>query len=109
MILCLEYLYRDSGNFKLFQKVYFFKRERDLGLNALLAEIEHYLIDGTDFIPELWGLPRLHFPVFDPELDHEWHEFFSLSEVEKAEGELRDWDMFMENVRESGEKKLNEI
>ena len=78
----LTYLYRDAGNYKLWNDLYY-SNELNICLDLILTTILSNLIEGEFFIPEKWGLPRLSFEKFDPELDHSYHEFY---EIELASG-----------------------
>tara|TARA_R110002051_G_scaffold307051_1_gene377957 strand:- start:641 stop:871 length:231 start_codon:yes stop_codon:yes gene_type:complete len=43
------------------------------------------LISEEFFIPDDWGLPRLHASPYNPEVDHEWHEFEGFEETEEED------------------------
>lgn len=72
--LKLSYLYRDAGNFKIFEQAVLANPEA-LDIKWVEEQIVNNLIDGEYFVPEQWGLRRPQFPDYDPELDHEWCEF----------------------------------
>lgn len=69
----LEYLYRDYANYKNHGYVIFSNHH---GIS--LAEIEHHLrakmLDGVWFCATHYRLPDLHFPHWDCETDHPYHE-----------------------------------
>jgi len=77
--IIIEYLYRDAGNYKLFKEA-----EIDIPNNLSLQEFEKWfisqLIDELYFVPHDFGLVKPQFPVYDPELDHDWCEFILLKE-----------------------------
>ena len=63
--------------------------------NRAREEVEKFvldkLIDGQWFYCNEWGLPDLHFKEFgyDPEIDHEWHEFENLEETNEQADDNR--------------------
>ncbi|WP_167611464.1 hypothetical protein [Maribellus sediminis] len=75
--IIIEYLYRDAGNYKLFEEA-----EIANPNNLTLQEFEKWfndrLIDGLYFIPHDFGLIKPQFPAYNPELDHDWCEFILL-------------------------------
>lgn len=73
----LTYLYRDTGNYKLWNEIVFSNRF-EICLDIISRTIITNLIEGEFFIPEMWELPRLSFESFDPELDHSYHEFHEI-------------------------------
>ena len=73
----LTYLYRDAGNYKLWNET-LFSNQLDLSFDQIVNTILKNLIDDQFFISEKWGLPRLSFENFDPELDHSYHEFHEI-------------------------------
>jgi hypothetical protein len=80
MNILLEYLYRDAGNNKVWGNVVF-SNSLNIQVDVLNTAIKNALIDGECFIAEEVFLPSLHFDVHDDELDHEWHEYFSIEET----------------------------
>lgn len=78
MNVLLTYLYRDAGNYKYWGEVVFSNRD-DTDPATLEAEAQRHLIDGNWFVAEDVGLPDLRTDSWDEELDHDWHEFHSLS------------------------------
>jgi hypothetical protein len=79
--ILIEYLYRDAGNNKIWGDVVFSNR-MNLDISVLECELRNALIDGEFFITENVGLPSLRFDRYDEELDHGWHEFFSIKKTE---------------------------
>jgi hypothetical protein len=69
-----NYLYRDGANYKQFGFV-IFKNISGISLEDATSKVRSKLISYEFFVPQDWGLPRLHFHTYDPEIDHEWHEF----------------------------------
>ncbi len=70
----ISYLYRDSGNYKLFGEVIFSNPE-NISMEFIETSIQSILIEGLYFIAEKWNLPKLEFEVFNKQMDHPWHEF----------------------------------
>lgn len=81
MNISFDYLYRDAGNYKLYNSV-IYKNENDVPLIFLLRAIEACLEQRMYFVPETLEIPRLKFRNYDPDLDHLWHEFDSISETD---------------------------
>lgn len=75
------YLYRDAGNFKQFGSIVF-ANEKLLGFDAITQALKRVLIDELFFDPLAANVPRLFFDNYDEELDHDWHEFEVVKEVE---------------------------
>lgn len=75
--IIIEYLYRDAGNYKLFEVAEIANPD-----NLTLEEFEKWfrskLIDGLWFVPNDFGLIKPLFPIFNPELDHDWCELVCL-------------------------------
>ena len=90
----LEYLYRDCGNFKNFGKVVFANKRK------LSAEEIHEMLLST-VMPEQFfrasdlGVPDLYFKDFpyDPELDHELHEYHKVSETKEPTDDATERDI----------------
>lgn len=76
-----SYLYRDAGNFKQFGSV-IFRNKECLTPEAITSMIKSLLIDKLFFDPLLSKVPTLFFDDIDEELDHDWHEFENVKEVE---------------------------
>ncbi len=78
-----RYMYRDMGNFKNYGEVVFGNR---LNFNPEEIRKQIFRFLGSDHIIKASDLriPDLYFKNFpyDPELDHEMHEFFEVSESE---------------------------
>lgn len=80
MNILMEYLYRDAGNNKVWANVIF---SNNLNVEAAVLDegMRNALIDGEFFVAEDVFLPSLRFDVRDDELDHGWHEYFSVKET----------------------------
>ncbi|MGI9228286.1 MAG: hypothetical protein ACR2P9_00315 [Gammaproteobacteria bacterium] len=81
MNVLLKYLYRDAGNNKRHDRVTF-SNKQGTDMDVLLKTIRSKLLDGRCFVAEEVGVPALYFDSYDPELDHAWHEFDDLIEVD---------------------------
>jgi len=82
--IIIEYLYRDTGNYKLFEEA-----EIANPNNLTLREFEKWfrskLIDGLWFIRDNFGLIKPQFPIYSLDLDHDWCELISLREEKLTE------------------------
>jgi hypothetical protein len=83
MNIKFNYLYRDASNYKQFG-FQIFSNPDNLSLPEIETRIRATLIDGEFFDPVKWGVPRLHFDGWDPEVDHEWNEFEGVEETEET-------------------------
>jgi hypothetical protein len=89
-----EYLYRDCGNFKNYGKVVFANRH-----NLSAKEIHEKIL--STGMPEPFfrasglGLPDLYFKDFpyDPELDHELHEYHRAAETKEPTNDAGERDI----------------
>lgn len=93
----LNYRYRDAGNYKQFGYV-IFSNSRQLSIGEATIQILEKLIDNEFFIPQEWDLPRLHFHPYDPELDHQYHEFENWEETFEHATDSRDVKVFLEEI-----------
>ncbi len=75
----IEYLYRDAGNYKLYEEAKIDNPD-DLSLHEFEKWFRTQLIDDLYFVPHDFGLIKVRFPVYNPELDHDWCEFILLKE-----------------------------
>lgn len=77
--IIIEYLYRDAANYKLYEEA-----EIDNPRNLSFQEFDKWfrskLIDELYFVPHDFGLIKPQFPIYNPELDHDWCELISLIE-----------------------------
>lgn len=76
-----EYMYRDAGNYKLYGSAIFYNNDQ-ISFNELESRIRNSLIDESYFVPAKCSIPKLEFPEIDEKLDHDWHEFISISLTE---------------------------
>lgn len=95
--LKLNYRYRDAGNYKQFGSV-IFANTHQLSIGEATIQILEKLIDNEFFIPQEWDLPRLHFHPYDPELDHEYHEFENWEETFEQATDPRDVKEFLKEI-----------
>jgi hypothetical protein len=79
----LEYRYRDWGNFKRYGSVVF-GNQRSLTIDEISRRVSLASADGQFFNASRCGFPDLFFAdfPFDPDLDHDSHEFCSVLETE---------------------------
>jgi hypothetical protein len=89
-----RYMYRDMGNFKNFGEIVFGNR-----LNSDSEDIHNCITDilGPDLIIKASDLriPDIFFQNFpyNPELDHEMHEYFGVSETDKPTSDTEQRDI----------------
>jgi hypothetical protein len=81
MNLKLNYLYRDSSNYKQYGSVVF-ANPNNIAIKTVEQIVIGNLIDGEYFIAQDWDIPEL---LFDDttEGDHQWHEFDSVEATEE--------------------------
>ena len=92
MNICLNYLYRDYGNFKNWGEVVF-ANKNNFEPKLLEQNVREKLIDGEFFVAEKAGLKKLNFPEHIKELDHDWHEFHSFEYTEENVNDENDRDI----------------
>lgn len=90
----LEYLYRDCGNFKNFGKVVF-ANIRNFGAKEVHDKVLSLVVPEPFIKASELGLPNLYFQDFpyDPELDHELHEYYRVCETEKPTNDAANRDI----------------
>jgi hypothetical protein len=81
MNIRFNYLYRDGGNYKQYGSVVF-SNPHHRALREVEQSIRSALIDGEFFNASRWQLPDLREQEWDDEMDHDWHEFESVEEIE---------------------------
>jgi hypothetical protein len=59
-----------------------------LPLSDIERQIRLALIDAEFFDAKLWGLPELNNSEWNEELDHSWHEFESVEEINNSGNQL---------------------
>ena len=79
----LNYLYRDSANYKNFNSV-IFKNDLSISIEELETLIKSKLIYREWFYADQWKLPELFSSFFDYTIDPTWHEFESLEYSEET-------------------------
>ena len=101
MNIQFSYLYRDAGNFKNFGTVVF-ANANQVSLEKLNAKIKQKLIDEMYFDAFNASVPPLFFDDYDEELDHDWHEFECISEIEMLPNDAhgRDISLFISSLAE---------
>ncbi len=77
--IIIEYLYRDAGNNKIYEEA-IIENPNNLHFSEFENWFRAKLIDGLWFVPHDFGLVKPQFPIYNPELDHDWCELVSLSE-----------------------------
>lgn len=78
--IIIDYLYRDVGNYKLFERAEI-ANPNDLSLQEFEKWFRCQLIDGLYFVPQDFGLIKPQYPIYNPELDHDWCEFICMEEL----------------------------
>ena len=94
----LNYLYRCGGNYKNFGEVIFANPD-GLSLQQVEEAIKATLIDHHWFYAHHWHLPSLHFPKWDPELDHLWHEYEGVEYTGLPATDARSISQFMAAIK----------
>lgn len=92
-----NYLYRDAGNYKLFNSIIFTNPDKS-DLETIRKKISEALIDGEFFSPEEWNIPRLEFEKPDDDLDHSWHEFESLELTPESSEKMKNIEEFLSRI-----------
>lgn len=90
----LEYLYRDCGNFKNYGKVVF-ANQRSISAKEIHEKLLSIVMPEPFFRASDLGLPDLFFKDFpyDPELDHELHEYHRVCETEEPPNDAANRDI----------------
>ncbi len=81
MNIRMEYLYRDAGNYKNWGTVVFSNPE-DISAEMAVKMANEALIDQSYFVATEIEVPDLHFPSYNADLDHNWHEFYAFTETD---------------------------
>ena len=102
------YLYRDAGNFKNWGSVVF-ANPRDFNPGRLTEKANTFLFAENNFNAERAGVPDLHFPDHDYDLDHEGHEVYAFESTDEVPNDLhgRGIDTFLKSLRSASEIKLS--
>lgn len=93
----LNYRYRDAHNYKQFGAV-IFSNPSGMTVEEATALLLPKLISEEFFVPDDWGLPRLHASPYNPAVDHEWHEFEGFEGTEESFTDGREIGEFLEGV-----------
>lgn len=95
--LKLNYLYRDGANYKQFGYVVFANPDF-LTPRRASEQLRQKLISNEFFVPQGWKLPRLQYHPYDPEIDHDYHEFESFEWTEENVTDGRKVEEFLEEI-----------
>lgn len=98
-----NYLSRDGANYKQYGFA-IFPNTNNLSVEECTSIIYFKLISNEFFVPQDWGLPRLLHHSYDPEIDHEWHEFKGFELTKELSTDHRDIEFFFSTI-----KKANKI
>ncbi|WP_339704551.1 hypothetical protein [Algoriphagus aquimarinus] len=101
----LNYRYRDADNYKQFGSV-LFSNPSSLSVEGANALLLPRLISDEFFVPDDWGLPRLHASAYNPAVDHEWHEFVGFEETSESVTDEREIGEFLEGLEMSMEMSM---
>lgn len=93
--LRLNYRYRDAHNYKEFGSVVF-ANPAGISVESATTLLREKLIAEEFFVPKDWGIPRLHSQPYNPEVDHEWHEFEEFEFTNEAVTDSREIGEFLE-------------
>jgi hypothetical protein len=100
--LKFNYMYRDGSNYKQFGSVVF--SNPDFLTPRLATEkLKQKLISTEYFVPQDWGLSRLHHHTYDPEIDHDWHEFENFEWTDEEVTDKREVKEFLEEIEKGYE------
>lgn len=100
--LKLNYMYRDGANYKQFGWV-IFSNPGFLSPRRAAGLFKEKLISGEYFVPQDWGLARLQKHAYDPEIDHEWHEFEDFEWTEEDATDDREISEFLNEIKKGYE------
>lgn len=94
-IICFNYLYRDSGNWKKFGSKLFSNPDK-LTIEEIEQKIRKNLIDQEFFYPDQVGIKKFKFHRYLD--DYSWYEFESveiLTNIESSTKELKSISLFL--------------
>ncbi|QPJ64519.1 MAG: hypothetical protein G3M78_03545 [Candidatus Nitrohelix vancouverensis] len=99
MNICFQYLYRDYGNFKNWGDV-IFSNPNGLDIGQIKSMLEKVLIDQAYFVASKVNVPNLYFEDYKENLDHVWHEFFSIEYTDEKPNDIygRTIEKFVESI-----------
>lgn len=89
MNIKLLYLYRDAGNYKQCgEEIY--SNKNGLTVEYIRDFLRRHLIYGRWFYTSIWNLKDLHHYPYDPEIDHDYHEFDDVEQTDEtvAKGDI---------------------
>lgn len=95
--LKFNYLYRDAGNYKVYDEI-IFANQNTHSLPEFELIIRNHLIEGEFFIPGKWHIPRLKLGSYSSELDHDYHEFESLEFTDENQNANCDITDFLNRI-----------
>jgi hypothetical protein len=87
MNIRFDYLYRDAGNYKSWGAVVF-ANPTGLSPDRIESLMRARFFDGEYFVAKDVNLPSLFSNIFDPDLDHSWHEFSNTEETEELPNDI---------------------
>ena len=93
-----HYLYRDGANYKQGNSV-IFSNDKGYIIQEVESVIKAALIDETWFYANKWKLKDLHFYPWDEEMDHSWHEYDFVEQIEEeaTDGDIADFILLIEH------------
>jgi hypothetical protein len=94
----LNYLYRDGANYKQYGFA-IFPNTNKLTVQECTVKIYSKLISNEFFVTQHWDLPPLQHFRYDPEIDHEWHEFESFELTNQLSTDQRDIEFFLSTIK----------
>ncbi|WP_250161344.1 hypothetical protein [Algoriphagus algorifonticola] len=100
--LKLNYRYRDGANYKQFGWV-IFANPNSLSPREASEKLKKKLIYSEYFVPQDWDLPKLQNHSYDPEIDHEWHEFESFEWTDEEVMDKREISSFLHEIQKGYE------
>lgn len=105
MNIRFSYLYRDAGNFKNWGEI-IFSNPHNVPLENLSAQVKLALLDEMYFDAFAVGVPDRFFDDYDEELDHDWHEFECLEQVDSpaTDRQERTIETFLSKLAEISKK-----
>ena len=95
--ILFSYLYRDGANYKNYGEVVF-ANPQDIEISQVEEAIGASLIDGEWFHAKPWQLPDLHFEKWDEEIDHQLHEFESVTHTTAPPTDSRTIAQFLQSI-----------
>lgn len=100
--LKFNYMYRDGANYKQFGSVVF-TNPNFLTPREATGILTQKLISNEFFVPQDWSIPRLQYHPYDPEIDHDYHEFESFEWTEEEVTDGRNVEEFLAEVKKGYE------